>query len=51
MTPDTHLIDYDQVEALAIEHKPRILITGGSAYPRHIDFARFRAAMAAAMDA
>jgi len=43
VTPDTHLIDYDQVEALAVEHKPRILITGGSAYPRHIDFARFRA--------
>ena len=42
VTPDTHLIDYDQVEALALEHKPRIIITGGSAYPRHIDFARFR---------
>ena len=41
--PDTHLIDYDQVEALAKEHKPRLIITGGSAYPRHIDFARFRA--------
>ncbi len=41
--PDTHLIDYDQVEALAREHKPQLIITGGSAYPRHIDFARFRA--------
>jgi glycine hydroxymethyltransferase len=41
--PDTHLIDYDQVEALAREHKPTLIITGGSAYPRHIDFARFRA--------
>ena len=40
---DDHRIDFDQVEALAREHKPRILITGGSAYPRHIDFARFRA--------
>ena len=40
---DTHLIDYDQVEALAKEHRPRLIITGGSAYPRHIDFARFRA--------
>lgn len=40
--PDTHLIDYDQVEALAREHKPTLIITGGSAYPRHIDFARFR---------
>ena len=43
VTPDTHLIDYDQVEALAVEHKPTLIITGGSAYPRHIDFARFRA--------
>ncbi|WP_336964211.1 serine hydroxymethyltransferase [Sphingobium aquiterrae] len=40
---DTHLIDYDQVEALAKEHKPTLIIAGGSAYPRHIDFARFRA--------
>ncbi|WP_076071604.1 serine hydroxymethyltransferase [Sphingomonas montana] len=40
---DTQLIDYDQVEALAHEHKPRLLIAGGSAYPRIIDFARFRA--------
>jgi glycine hydroxymethyltransferase len=36
-------IDYDQVERLAIEHKPTIIIAGGSAYPRQIDFARFRA--------
>ncbi len=41
--PDDHLIDYDQVERLAREHKPTLIITGGSAYPRHIDFARFRA--------
>jgi glycine hydroxymethyltransferase len=40
---DDHLIDFAQVEALAIEHKPKIIIAGGSAYPRHIDFARFRA--------
>src|SRR6476619_394644 len=40
---DDHLIDYDQVEALAKEHKPVLIIAGGSAYPRHIDFARFRA--------
>ena len=39
---DTHLIDYDEVERLAIEHKPRLIIAGGSAYPRHIDFPRFR---------
>ncbi|MBV8237429.1 MAG: serine hydroxymethyltransferase [Sphingomonas sp.] len=43
VTPDTHLIDYDQVEALALEHKPTLIISGGSAYPRVIDFARFRA--------
>ena len=40
---DDHLIDFAQVEALAIEHKPKIIIAGGSAYPRQIDFARFRA--------
>ncbi|GAA4812471.1 serine hydroxymethyltransferase [Sphingosinicella ginsenosidimutans] len=40
---DDHLIDFDQVERLAKEHRPRLIITGGSAYPRHIDFARFRA--------
>jgi glycine hydroxymethyltransferase len=39
---DTHLIDYDEVERLAKEHKPTIVIAGGSAYPRTIDFARFR---------
>ena len=39
----TGTIDYDQVEALAHEHKPRIIIAGGSAYSRRIDFARFRA--------
>ena len=41
--PDTHLIDYDQVEALAKEHQPKLFIAGGSAYPRQIDFAKFRA--------
>ncbi len=40
---DDHLVDFDQVEALAREHKPRIIIAGGSAYPRVLDFARFRA--------
>jgi glycine hydroxymethyltransferase len=39
----TGVIDYDQVEALAREHKPTLIIAGGSAYSRHIDFARFRA--------
>ena len=36
------LIDFDEVEKLAREHKPAIIIAGGSAYPRFIDFARFR---------
>lgn len=40
---DDHLIDYDEVERLAKEHKPQLLIAGGSAYPRQIDFAKFRA--------
>ena len=35
-------IDYDEVERLAHEHKPKMIITGASAYPRIIDFARFR---------
>jgi glycine hydroxymethyltransferase len=37
------LIDDDQVRSLAIEHRPRLIICGGSAYPRAIDFAKFRA--------
>lgn len=36
------LIDFDQVEALAREHKPKLIVAGGSAYPRIIDFERFR---------
>ena len=40
---DDHLIDFDQVEGLAKEHRPTLIIAGGSAYPRTIDFARFRA--------
>lgn len=36
------LINYEEVESLAREHQPKIIIAGGSAYPRHIDFARFR---------
>lgn len=39
---DNNLIDYDQVAALAKEHQPKIIIAGGSAIPRVIDFARFR---------
>lgn len=41
--PVTHLIDYDAVEKLAHDHRPKLIIAGGSAYPRTIDFARFRA--------
>ncbi len=40
--PEDGRIDFDEVEALALEHKPKLIIAGGSAYPRHIDFARFR---------
>jgi glycine hydroxymethyltransferase len=40
---DDHLVDFDEVLALAKEHKPKLIIAGGSAYPRHLDFARFRA--------
>jgi len=39
---DTHLIDFNEVKALAVEHKPKIIIAGGSAYPRVIDFKKFR---------
>ncbi len=39
---EDHLIDYDEVEKLAKEHKPKLILAGGSAYPRIIDFARFR---------
>lgn len=40
--PNTYLLDYDEIERLANEHRPRLIIAGGSAYPRQIDFARFR---------
>ena len=39
---DTCLIDFDQVEALAKHHKPKMIIAGGSGYSRIVDFARFR---------
>ena len=41
--PEEGLLDYDEVEALALEHTPKLIIAGGSAYPRAIDFKRFRA--------
>ncbi|HWS95560.1 MAG TPA: serine hydroxymethyltransferase [Candidatus Methylomirabilis sp.] len=42
VTKETETIDYDEVERLAVEHKPKLIIGGGSAYPRIIDFARMR---------
>ena len=42
INPETSLIDYDEVESLAVEHKPSMIIAGGSAYPRNIDFKKFR---------
>ncbi|MBE6445358.1 MAG: serine hydroxymethyltransferase [Alphaproteobacteria bacterium] len=39
---DDGIIDYDQVEKLALENKPKLIIAGGSAYPRQVDFAKFR---------
>ncbi len=39
---DSETIDYDNVEKIALESKPKIIVTGGSAYPRIIDFKRFR---------
>jgi glycine hydroxymethyltransferase len=40
--PDTLTVDMDEVEKLAKEHKPKLILAGGSAYPRFWDFARFR---------
>jgi glycine hydroxymethyltransferase len=42
VTRDTNLIDMDEVARLAREHKPKLIVAGGSAYPRIIDFRRFR---------
>jgi glycine hydroxymethyltransferase len=39
---DDHRIDYEQVQKLARDHRPKVIVTGGSAYPRIIDFRRFR---------
>ncbi|GAC1308198.1 MAG: serine hydroxymethyltransferase [Steroidobacteraceae bacterium] len=43
LDPKTARIDYDQVESLAKEHRPKLIIAGFSAYSRFLDFARFRA--------
>jgi glycine hydroxymethyltransferase len=41
--PDDERIDYEELRRVALEHKPKVIIAGASAYPRVIDFARFRA--------
>lgn len=43
VSPDTETIDYNEVERLAVEHKPKLIVVGASAYPRTIDFPAFRA--------
>ncbi|MFN4200913.1 MAG: serine hydroxymethyltransferase, partial [Fervidobacterium gondwanense] len=42
VNPQTEVIDYDEVRRLALEHRPKIIVAGGSAYSRIIDFKRFR---------
>ena len=42
LNPETGLIDYDDVEKLALEHKPKMIVAGFSAYSQPLDFARFR---------
>src|SRR5690606_24515872 len=40
--PETHRIDYEEVRKLALEHRPKLLVVGASAYPRFIDFKRMK---------
>ncbi|MBF0214957.1 MAG: serine hydroxymethyltransferase, partial [Magnetococcales bacterium] len=42
LDPASERIDYDRLEALALEHRPKVIVAGASAYSRAIDFARFR---------
>lgn len=42
LNPETGTIDYDEVERLAVEHQPKLIVVGASAYPREIDFVAFR---------
>lgn len=42
VTEDTNVIDYEDVRQKALEHKPKLIVAGASAYPREIDFAKFR---------
>jgi len=43
VSPETEQLDYDQIRELALQHRPKLLICGYSAYPRVIDFEKFRA--------
>jgi glycine hydroxymethyltransferase len=43
VSPETETIDYAEVERLAVEHKPKLIVVGASAYPRILDFPAFRA--------
>ncbi|PYF07535.1 serine hydroxymethyltransferase [Ureibacillus chungkukjangi] len=42
VSKETHVIDYEDVRAKALEHKPKLIVAGASAYPREIDFKKFR---------
>lgn len=42
VNPETYLIDYDEVEKIALEFQPKLIVAGASAYPRVIDFKRFK---------
>ncbi len=42
LNAETELLDYDEIERLALKHKPKLIVAGGSAYSRFIDFKRFR---------
>jgi glycine hydroxymethyltransferase len=42
INPDTYMIDYDEVRRIALETKPKLIVAGASAYPRIIDFKKFR---------
>lgn len=42
VNPDTYLIDYDEILKIALDVKPKLIIAGASAYPRNIDFSKFR---------
>ncbi|MEG0381080.1 MAG: serine hydroxymethyltransferase, partial [Kurthia sp.] len=42
VTEDTNVIDYNDVREKALQHKPKLIVAGASAYPRAIDFAKFR---------